>query len=209
MINILANVEVSPRTGGVDPNNWVEAHADYLFNFAVGQVRNPDVAEDLVQETFLAAVKAVGRFEGKCSERTWLTGILRHKIFDHLRKSGRERVVRTEETPVRADDEAWDESVVWAHEVAGECLSPNRRLELAEFRADLESALGTLPPRIAQVFQLYEMEERPNREVCERLNISENNLWVMLHRARKQLSAQLQEWWLGSGQARAEVSIQE
>jgi RNA polymerase sigma factor (sigma-70 family) len=60
-------------------------------------------------------------------------------------------------------------------------------MELNEFRLALEMALGKLPPRIAQVFQLYEVEERPNREVCERLNISENNLWVMLHRARKQL----------------------
>jgi RNA polymerase sigma-70 factor (ECF subfamily) len=68
-------------------------------------------------------------------------------------------------------------------------------MELAEFRDALETALGKLPPRIAQVFQLYEVEERPNREVCARLNISESNLWVMLHRARKQLQQELGEWW--------------
>jgi DNA-directed RNA polymerase specialized sigma24 family protein len=95
----------------------------------------------------------------------------------------------------RADQEAWDESVLWAHEVAAECLEPSRRMELAELRDALESALGKLPPRIAQVFQLYEVEERPNREVCTRLNISENNLWVMLHRARKQLQQELGDWW--------------
>src|SRR5262249_23981210 len=74
--------------------DWVEAHADYLFNFAIGQLRDPNVAEDIVQETFLAAVKARGSFSGQSSERTWLTGILRHKIYDHLRKSCRERTVR-------------------------------------------------------------------------------------------------------------------
>jgi RNA polymerase sigma factor (sigma-70 family) len=58
-------------------------------------------------------------------------------------------------------------------------------------------ALGKLPPRIAQVFQLYEIEERPNREVCAQMNISESNLWVMLHRARKQLREQLGGWWSG------------
>src|SRR5437879_3610433 len=68
-----------------------------------------------------------------------------------------------------------------------------RRLD--EFRANLELALGKLPPRIAQVFQLYQIEERPNREVCEQLNISESNLWVMLHRARKQLREHLAGWW--------------
>jgi DNA-directed RNA polymerase specialized sigma24 family protein len=68
-------------------------------------------------------------------------------------------------------------------------------MELAEFRHALEIALGKLPTRIAQVFQLYEVEERPNREVCARLDISENNLWVMLHRARKQLQQELGDWW--------------
>jgi DNA-directed RNA polymerase specialized sigma24 family protein len=70
-------------------------------------------------------------------------------------------------------------------------------MELAELRKALETALGKLPTRIAQVFQLYEVEERPNREVCDRLNISENNLWVMLHRARKQLQQELGGWWHG------------
>jgi len=65
-------------------------------------------------------------------------------------------------------------------------------MELAEFRANLELALGKLPPRVAQVFQLYEMEERPNAEVCAHMNISESNLWVMLHRARKQLREHLE-----------------
>jgi RNA polymerase sigma-70 factor (ECF subfamily) len=74
-------------------------------------------------------------------------------------------------------------------------MEPSHRMELAEFRDALENALGKLPVRIAQVFQLYEVEERPNREVCARLNISENNLWVMLHRARKQLQQHLGDWW--------------
>ena len=84
---------------------------------------------------------------------------------------------------------------MWLHDVAAECQSPNRRLELGEFRMNLETALGKLAPRVAQVFQLYEVEERPNNEVCQRLNISESNLWVMLHRARKQLRSHLAEWW--------------
>jgi RNA polymerase sigma-70 factor (ECF subfamily) len=176
--------------------DWVEAHADYLFNFAIGQLRDAGVAEDIVQETFLAAVKARETFSGQSSQRTWLTGILRHKIYDHLRKTCRERAVRHEPTPAN-DAEAWEESVLWLQDVATESQLPSRRIELAEFRANLELALGKLPPRIAQVFQLYEIEERPNREVCAQMNISESNLWVMLHRARKQLRTQLSGWWFG------------
>jgi RNA polymerase sigma-70 factor (ECF subfamily) len=176
---------------------WLQAHGDYLFNLAVGQVRDATVAEDLVQETFLAALKARDRFRGGSSDRTWLVGILRHKIYDHLRRICRERPVRSGQRAEQESQEPWDDSMLWIHEAAAECAHPGRRMELAELRSALEAALGKLPPRIAQVFQMYEVEERSNREVCEQLNISESNLWVMLHRARKQLRVELTGWWNG------------
>ena len=179
------------------PTEWVDAHADYLFNFALGQVRDAGTAEDLVQETFLSALKAQDRFAGQSSVRTWLVGILRHKIYDHLRRTCRERAHRVEVPVGQTEDGSWEDAVMWLHDVAAESQSPSRRLELAEFRANLERALGQLPPRIAQVFQLYAIEERPNAEVCSRLNITESNLWVMLHRARKQLREHLNDWWNG------------
>jgi RNA polymerase sigma-70 factor (ECF subfamily) len=181
--------------------DWVKAHADYLYNFAIGQVRDALVAEDIVQETFLAAVKSQDRFSGQSSERTWLVGILRHKIYDHLRKTCRERAIRQDLIPANESD-SMDDAVLWLHDVAAETQLPSRRIELGEFRANLELALGKLPPRIAEVFQLYEIEERPNREVCAQMNISESNLWVMLHRARKQLREQLEDWWFGESEAR-------
>jgi RNA polymerase sigma-70 factor (ECF subfamily) len=177
--------------------DWLEAHADYLFNLAVRQVGDKTTAEDLVQETFLAALKARDSFRGQSSDRTWLVGILRHKIYDHLRRICRERLVHSDHSSSPPDQKVWDESVLWAHEVAAECLEPSRVMELAEFRQALETALGKLPPRIAQVFQLYAVEERSNHEVCDRLGISESNLWVMLHRARKQLRAGLAAWRQG------------
>ena len=188
--DLMTNAEDQPALG----SDWVDAQADYLFNFAIGQVRDASVAEDLVQDTFLAAVRAQSSFGGKSSARTWLVGILRHKIYDHLRKTCRERAVRHDPTPMN-DEESWEESTLWLHDVAAETQLPSRRIELDEFRTNLELALGKLPPRIAQVFQLYQIEERPNREVCEQLNISESNLWVMLHRARKQLREHLDGWW--------------
>jgi RNA polymerase sigma-70 factor (TIGR02943 family) len=177
--------------------NWVETHGDYLFNFAIGQVRDTNIAEDLVQETFLAALKSRQNFSGRSSERTWLVSILRHKIYDHLRKTCRERAVRVDPSPASGDEAAFEDSLAWIHQIAAESTSPSHRIELAEFRQQLEKAMGKLPPRIAQVFQLYSIEERPNQEVCKRLNISESNLWVMLHRARKQLRSELNGWWHG------------
>jgi RNA polymerase sigma-70 factor, ECF subfamily len=189
------NTTDGPAMEATESCDWLSVHGDYLFNLAVGQVRDPLLAEDLVQETFLAALKARETFSGRSSDRTWLVGILRHKIYDHLRRVCRERPARSDNPQVRPDQETWDDSVLWVHDVAAECLEPSRRMELVEFRQALELALGNLPPRIAQVFQLYEVEERPNREVCQRLSISESNLWVMLHRARKQLRQELGTWW--------------
>ena len=159
----LANETVSAMPEATTPGDWVEAHGDYLFNFAIGQLRDAGVAEDLVQETFLAALKARDRFTGKSSERTWLIGILRHKIYDHLRHTCREGAVRVDTAPMRRDEDAWDDAVLWVHEVAVECQLPSRRLELAEFRANLEMALGRLPARVAQVFQLYAIGASSNK----------------------------------------------
>jgi RNA polymerase sigma-70 factor, ECF subfamily len=174
-------------------NDWVEAQSDYLFNFAVGQVRDPSIAEDLVQETFLAALKSKSLFLGKSAERTWLVGILRHKIHDYLRCRCRERAVRVDPRPMN-EDPPWEETILWLHDVAAECQSPSRRMELDEFRESLKAALGKLSPRIAQVFQLYAVEELPNREVCAQMEISESNLWAMLHRGRKRLRGLLTAW---------------
>src|SRR5215510_11637102 len=99
------SVNTAPDTA----NDWLAAHGDYLFNLAVGQVRDPLVAEDLVQETFLAALRARDRFGGRSSDRTWLVGILRHKIYDHLRRVCRERPVRNAgENRDRGEKESWD-----------------------------------------------------------------------------------------------------
>src|SRR5213594_1666372 len=91
-MNNTANAAEKTQPNATTPDDWVEAHGDYLFNFAIGQVRDASVAEDLVQDTFLAAFKARARFACQSSERTWLVGILRHKICDHLRHTCRERL---------------------------------------------------------------------------------------------------------------------
>src|SRR6266576_3523549 len=130
-MTMTTNAQTDAAAETTSPEQWVDTHGDYLFNFAIGQLRDPSVAEDLVQETFLAAFKARARFAGNSSERTWLVGILRHKIYDHLRHTCRDRAVRVDSEPTRRDEEAWDEAVLWMHDVAAESESPSRRLELA------------------------------------------------------------------------------
>jgi len=124
-----------------------------------------------------------------------LVSILRHKIIDRLRSKQRQPLLG--DLCARDDEEApdVDESLVWLHESAAQCLAPDRRMDLQDFRAALEVALGKLPARVAQVFQMYEIEDQSGRDVCAALNISESNLWVMLHRARTQLRKHLGPIW--------------
>src|ERR1700677_2814731 len=79
-----------PAVALSDPERWVELYGDYLFKFAVIRLRDPVKAEDMVQETFLAALKGARSFAGRSAEKSWLTGILKNKIFDHFRKASRE-----------------------------------------------------------------------------------------------------------------------
>ena len=183
-----------------DPTEWVEEHGDYLYNYAFGQVRDEADAEDLVQETFLGALKARERFNGNASERTWLVSILRHKICDHFRRKCRERLVNNDDP---TDHQPFDGAMLWIHDTAAECVSPWHRIDLKDFRESLESALHQLPPRIAQAFSMYEMDECACADVCSHLHISEQNLWTMVHRARKRLRELLPNWRNNSDPSRS------
>src|SRR5262245_29704967 len=85
-----ADMERELRVTTNDPSRWVDEHGDILYRYARERVRKPDVAQDLVQETFLAAVRTQQRFRGGSTVRSWLCGILKHKICDYYRKLGRE-----------------------------------------------------------------------------------------------------------------------
>src|SRR5215831_3465447 len=86
----MSQARPTPDASSADAGRWLDAHGDYLFKYASFRLRDDTAAEDAVQETFLAALKAYEKFEGRGSERTWLVGILKHKIIDHFRKALRE-----------------------------------------------------------------------------------------------------------------------
>jgi len=73
-----------------DPAKWVDLYGNYLFRYAFFRVNNKSTAEDIVQETFLSALKAIDNFKFKSTEKTWLTGILKFKIIDYYRKKAKE-----------------------------------------------------------------------------------------------------------------------
>lgn len=149
-----------------DPSTWVAQYGDYLFRNAVLRVRHRDLAEEMVQETFLAALEARGRFAGRSSEKTWLTGILKHKVIDHLRRSSREIPVEDVERLPCEEESPFLETGTWKGHwrsfQAGPADwggSPSDILERKEFLEVLHACLSGLPPRLARAFVLREVVE--------------------------------------------------
>jgi len=179
-----------------NPEQWVEKHADYLYGYAMNRLRNPEVVEELVQETFLAALRARKSFSGRSTERTWLVGILKHKVVDHFRAKVRERPA----TDIRAwdntDSDVFDDEGRWRTRPGDWEINPEKVLESREFQETFQNCLDKLPRRMAQAFALREIDKLSTAEICGILKITPTNLGVLLHRARLKLRDLLSEGWL-------------
>ena len=179
-----------------DPENWVDQYGDYLYRFALSRVKDTVVAEDLVQETFLAAWRGRENFQQRSTLRTWLTGILKHKIVDHIRQSRREQP--RDDLPEYADtiDAYFNENGSWQVKPAQWRTNPHDALEQKEFLDVLYVCLARMPRRLAEAFVLREMHGLDTKEVCKALNVTATNIWVMLHRARIHLRKCIETAWL-------------
>ena len=184
-----------------DPTVDVHAHRPYLMRIAMLQLRNHDAAEDVVQETLLAAIEGLERFAGKSSVKTWLTSILRFKIVDAIRRKSREPAFSTllalgDEADLddldgffnANDRDHWDSK-------PAEWRNPERDLEDRQFMTMLDFCLEKLPPNTARVFMLREVMDLESDEICQELKISTTNLWVILYRARILLRQCLEQNW--------------
>ena len=176
----------------------LEAHRSSLFKFAMLQLRNEAQAEDVVQETLLAAMQGAERFSGNSSVRTWLTGILKHKILDQIRKSSRERTseVVYDEDSSGDFDELFDER--GAHvEKPAEWGSLEAALSQKKFFEVLERCMEGLPKNTARVFAMREIMGLDADEICKETGISATKCGVLLYRARMALRLCLDQRWFG------------
>jgi RNA polymerase sigma-70 factor (ECF subfamily) len=171
-------------------------HRPHLVKFAMLQLRNHAQAEDAVQETLLAALQAADRFAGGSSVRTWLIGILKHKIVDHLRRQSREvsLAAQGEEGALEALDGLFEGDGHFREDPA-DWGDPETALARQEFFDLLQQGLERLPKNTARAFTLREVMGLSTEEICETLGITEANCWVMLHRARLSLRKHLEERW--------------
>ena len=173
--------------------SWLADHGDALLAYAVRRLPGLAVAEDVVQETLLAGLKAAGGFRGEADVRTWLTGILRRKIADFYRRQARE-------TPAGAGEpgeSSFDEQGYWRERPGGWGADPAATAESAEFQAAVARCVEKLPPTLRPAFQLRVLDELKTEEICSMLEISPTNLSVRLARARTLLRGCLERTWFG------------
>ncbi len=188
----------APPPADLDPENWVDRYADALYGYALSRLHDPSAAEDLVQETFLAALAGVARFRGGSSVRTWLTGILKHKVMDHLRRKYREGPRRNIASDGREREGFFDEHGAWKRKPARWAADPHRLVQQQQFMETLFGCLAGLPERAASAFIFREMEGMTTDELCKLLDVSATNCWVILHRARMKLRHCLEINWFGN-----------
>jgi RNA polymerase sigma-70 factor, ECF subfamily len=166
----------------------------YLMRYASLTLRNREAAEDAVQETLLAALSAETSFEGRSNLRTWMTGILKHKCVDAVRRAGREVPFEDGEAGASDFDALFDDRGHW-RELPKRWEDPDGALQQKQFLQALEACLAALPKRTAEVFMLREHVGLDTAEICKQLAITANHCWVLLYRARMALRLCLEKNW--------------
>ncbi len=202
-----ASTDSSPQQHKLEIHNWVKRYSDYLFNYATYRVSNEDEARDLVQDTFLSALKAKDSFRGESSEKTWLVTILKRKIIDYYRKRSVQGIQQSIDGGRNAShygdyfNEDGDMENHWSKEgrpvqwVTG----TSSKLESGEFYSILNKCLNMLPEKWASVFRMKNMEDEDSEIICKELNVSSSNYWIIMHRAKLQLRKCLEINWMGIG----------
>ncbi|MBV6442601.1 MAG: sigma-70 family RNA polymerase sigma factor [Haliscomenobacteraceae bacterium CHB4] len=174
---------------------WVNLYAADLYRRAYYLTSHRETAEDLVQETFLAATQQFGQYEGKSAPKTWLQGILNHKVADYFRLRFRQKP--SQDIDPSANDTYFTESGAWRTEAlpAKWDDSPENLLDVPEFGRVFEECLEHLPATWHDVLLLKFIESKKSEEICQSLGITTTNYWQIIHRAKLQMRHCLEQLW--------------
>ncbi len=185
---------------GTAPHLWVGLYADYLYAFARQRIEDEDLARDLVQDTFLAALEGRDRFKGLSMERTWMVSILKFKIIDAYRKNAsiKQKAVYLDDVNNAGDvNNFFEENGHWKQkfqpfEIGIEDASA---IENQEFEMILKRCMEKLPKLWSAVFKMKHLDDEGSPAICAALKISSSNFWVIMHRAKLSLRSCLIKNW--------------
>lgn len=183
----------------LEPAKWVDNHADYLYYYALSRINNTELARDLVQDVFLAGLEKTGSFEGRSTERTWLTSILRNKIVDiYRKKTAGSLEIATREKFEPDPGDFFEANGHWKdkHLPLPMWEDDADVVQSKEFEKILAGCMKKLPAMWMSVFTMKHFEEEPTKTICQVLDITPSNYWIIIHRAKLNLRACLQKNWI-------------
>lgn len=192
--------ETSSHTNTLHPEKWVELYADYLYRFAFYRVNDEDLAQDLVQDVFLSALKAKENYKGEASEKTWLVSILKNRIVDHYKKAStrNESPMKLQTYDAPSYDHFFESGRVghWKEESMPKDWAADSGFDSREFYSTLHGCLAGLPEKWRGIFTMSLLEESDSKLVCKEFNLTSSNFWVIMHRAKLQIRECLEKNWL-------------
>ena len=177
----------------INPNKWIDLYSDYLFNYTITRVNDREMSKDLVQDTFVAGLKSMKNFKGQASERTWLISILKRKIIDYYRKINSKKGKAEVRMTYNSDENEGD----WLEERVADPFDKTAEdsMENSELGDAIYSCLDKLPAKQATVFKMKTILNYETETICNELNITPSNLWVIIHRARTAMAECLNKNW--------------
>ncbi len=188
--------------GTHEAEKWLQMYGDYLFRYALFRLGQEEPARDIVQETLIAAWKAKKKFRGDSTIRTWLVGILKHKITDHIRQQIRDRNL-SESLETDPTSDFFDDRGRWLKPPQDWQDNPEQLCSNQQFLRTLRACMAALPAHHREVFTLRELQGEDTETICKACGISATNLHVMMHRARLALRHCLEEHWFGKSKPHA------
>lgn len=180
------------------PTNWAVKYYRYLFNFSMNRVKDRQKAEDMVQDTFVKALTKKEQFQGGSSERTWLTAILKNNIYDAQRREAKLIPASHVGDADAEDEEFFDEHGSWKKGAMPAMWQSEEidRLEQKELAGTMEKCISVLPENWAFIFKMKYMDDEQSEVICERMDITHQNFWTIIHRAKLKLRDCLERMWL-------------
>ncbi|MCK5469453.1 MAG: sigma-70 family RNA polymerase sigma factor [Cyclobacteriaceae bacterium] len=182
--------------------DWVTRYADDLFRWAVHKTSDKETAEDLVQETFLAAFQSLDKFQGKSHPKTWLFSIVNNKIMDYHRKQFRSETINRSQLNSNSEridvlENFFDSEGTWKPEARPSDWQEmeGHLLDNPDFTKMLKYCMNKLPGNWCSAIHLKYLEEKDGKEICQELGITSSNYWQILHRAKLQLRICIEENW--------------